>query len=199
MATELDFKMKLENEGFLLPRRFLLTSPEDYAGNFPAVLKVSSESVLHKTEAGAIITDIRNKEELGTAFLKLSSNFPGEKIYAEEMAPKGIEVMIGLLNDSLFGKIMLFGLGGFYAELFKDVSFKKIPLSYFDAEDLIDELRFSSIFKGYRGLSSDREVVTSLLLKVSKLAEDLKFSQVDLNPIFLYRNSYVIVDAKIIP
>ncbi|MEM4950581.1 MAG: acetate--CoA ligase family protein, partial [Thermoplasmatales archaeon] len=68
-----------------------------------------------------------------------------------------------------------------------------------DAEDLIDELRFSSIFKGYRGLSSDREVVTSLLLKVSKLAEDLKFSQVDLNPIFLYRNSYVIVDAKIIP
>ncbi|MEM0138711.1 MAG: acetate--CoA ligase family protein [Thermoplasmatales archaeon] len=199
MATELDFKMKLENEGFSLPRRFLLNSPEDYAGNFPAVVKVSSESVLHKTEAGAVITDIRNREELRSAFSKLSSNFPGEKIYAEEMAPKGIEVMIGLLNDPLFGKIILFGLGGFYAELFKDVSFKRLPLSYFDAEDLIDEVRFSGIFKGYRGLSADRGMITSLLLKVSKLAPDIQFSQVDLNPIFLYRSSYVIVDAKIIP
>ncbi|MEM0127982.1 MAG: acetate--CoA ligase family protein [Thermoplasmatales archaeon] len=199
MTTEFEFKSRLEREGFMLPRRFIMNSPEDFTGNFPAVLKVSSETITHKTEAGAVLSDLRNMEELKSAFSKLTSKFPGEKLYAEEMAPKGIEVMVGLIKDPSFGDLILFGLGGFYAELFKDVSFKKLPLTNFDAEDMIDELKFSSIFKGYRRLSAEREMIVNLLLKISDFAGRLRYNQVDFNPVFLYKNSYMIVDAKIIP
>ncbi|MGC8644679.1 MAG: acetate--CoA ligase family protein [Thermoplasmata archaeon] len=199
MLTELEFKEKLEMEGFNLPRRFILESREDFRGSFPAVVKVSSERITHKTEAGAVITDVRSVEELGAAISRLKTRFPGEVIYAEEMVPKGIEVMIGLTSDSLFGKIMLFGLGGFYAELLRDVTFKRVPIDIYDAEDMIDELKFSEVFRGYRKLSANRNVVTNLLLKVSDFGSRTEFSQIDFNPVFLYEDSYVIVDAKIFP
>jgi len=196
MVTELEFKESLELEGFILPRRFLLEREEDFLGKFPVVVKVSSEKIIHKSEAGAVVTDVKNREELREVISRLKQKFPGEILYGEEMQPRGIEVMIGLMNDATFGKIMLFGLGGFYAELLKDVTFKRIPVDSYDVEDMIDELKFSAIFRGYRNLSASRSVISRLLLKVSNYAEKVEFSQIDLNPVFLYENSYTIVDAK---
>ncbi|MGC8562750.1 MAG: acetate--CoA ligase family protein [Thermoplasmata archaeon] len=198
VIPELEFKATLDRLGFKQPRRFLINNPEDYQGAFPAVLKVSSETITHKTEIGAVVGDIKTKEDFEYNLKAMRIKFPGETIYAEEMARKGIEAIVGLIMDSQFGKLLLFGIGGFYSELISDVTFKKVPLDRYDAEDALDELRFKRLFNGYRGLKANREVLIDLLLKISDFSVHNEFSQIDFNPVFLYEDDYLIIDAKLV-
>lgn len=198
IVPEFEFKNKIRELGFSLPRGFLVNNIEDYKGNFPAVAKISSDKITHKSEIGALIVDIKGPEELRESIDNLRTKFPGEPIYVEEMARRGIEVIIGLLNDEKFGRLILFGIGGFYSELIKDVTFKKIPLDREDASDMIHELRYRNIFSGYRGLKASEDIIVNLLLKISETWKEEKFQQVDFNPVFLYNDSYLIVDAKMI-
>lgn len=197
IMPEIEFKELLGENNFSLPRRFVLQTPKDYLGTFPAVLKISSEEIAHKTEAGAVITGLKDKSELVNSFSLLRKKFPGESIYAEEMATKGVEVIIGMIKNRDFGKLIMLGIGGFYSELIGDVSFKKIPINEFDAEDMMNELRFKRILDGYRGLKASRKILNSLLLKVSRFGEGIDFIQMDFNPVFLYEDSYLVVDAKL--
>ncbi|MGC9293852.1 MAG: acetate--CoA ligase family protein [Thermoplasmata archaeon] len=198
IVPEFEFKNKIRELGFSLPRGFLVNRVEDYRGNFPAVAKISSDKITHKSEIGALIVDIKGPEELRESINSLRTKFPGEPIYVEEMARRGIEVIIGLLNDEKFGKLILFGIGGFYSELIKDVTFKKLPLDREDASDMINELRYRNIFLGYRGLRTSEDIIVNLLLKISETWKGENFQQVDFNPVFLYSDSYLIVDAKMI-
>lgn len=198
VIPELEFKSMLDRLDFRQPRRFLIENPEDYKGEFPAVIKVSSDKITHKTEIGAVVQDIRTMDNFKEVFKSMRSKFPGETLYAEEMARKGVEIIIGLINDKNFGKLLLFGIGGFYSELFRDVTFKKVPIDGYDAEDILSELKFGRIFDGYRGLKVNKEVIVELLLKVSKFANSTDYSQVDFNPVFLYEDGYLIIDAKMI-
>ncbi|MGC8547263.1 MAG: acetate--CoA ligase family protein [Thermoplasmata archaeon] len=198
IVPEFEFKNKIRELGFSLPRGFLVNRVEDYRGNFPAVAKISSDKITHKSEIGALIVDIKGPEELRESINSLRTKFPGEPIYVEEMARRGIEVIIGLLNDEKFGKLILFGIGGFYSELIKDVTFKKLPLDREDASDMINELRYRNIFSGYRGLRTSEDIIVNLLLKISETWKGENFQQVDFNPVFLYSDSYLIVDAKMI-
>ncbi|MEM0134768.1 MAG: acetate--CoA ligase family protein [Thermoplasmatales archaeon] len=198
VIPELEFKTKLDKLGFKQPKRFLIESADDYHGGFPAVLKVSSETITHKTEIGAVIGDIKTKEDFEEIFGTMRRRFPYETIYAEEMAKKGMEIIVGLIRDQQFGKLLLFGVGGFYSELIRDVTFKKVPIDRYDAEDAIEELRFGRLFDGYRGLKANREVLIDLLLKVSDFSMQNEFSQIDFNPVFLYENDYLIIDAKLV-
>lgn len=198
IIPEFQVKEILKKYGLSFPYGVILKEPSEYNGKFPAVLKISSKNITHKTEAGAVILDIKTQKELVQKFKDLKEKFPGEEIYAEEMYSRGIEIIIGLINDRNFGKVIMLGLGGFYAELIRDVTFKKIPIDSNDAEDMISELKYSKIFEGYRNLRTKKEIVIEILLKISKLAEDLDFQQVDFNPVFLYDDSYVIIDSKMV-
>lgn len=198
VVPELEFKSMLDGLDFKQPKRFVIVNPEDYRGKFPAVLKVSSERITHKTELGAVVGEIKTIENFKEVFKTMKSKFPGETLYAEEMAKKGVEVIIGLIKDQQFGKLMLFGVGGFYSELIRDVTFKKVPIDRYDAEDLLDELKFGRLFDGYRGMKVNKEVLVDLLLKVSDFSAVNDFSQIDFNPVFLYEDGYLIIDAKLI-
>lgn len=198
VVPELEFKSKLEKLGFNQPRRFPINAPDDFKGEFPAVLKVSSEAITHKTELGAVVGDIKTPESFAATLSEMRKKFPGESLYAEEMAKKGVEVIIGLVKDSQFGKLLLFGIGGFYSELIRDVTFKRVPIDRFDAEDLSEELKYNRVFEGYRGLKVNKGILIDLLLKISDFAVKTDFSQIDFNPVFLYEDRYLIIDAKMV-
>lgn len=198
IIPEFEFKSRLKDLGFSLPKGYLVDDADDYKGNFPAVAKISSDKITHKSEIGALIVDIRGPLELAESIKLLKNKFPGERIYVEEMAKRGIEIIVGLLHDDKFGKLILLGLGGFYSELLKDVTFKKLPIDRNDAADMISELRYGTIFSGYRGLKTSPQIIVDLLLKTSDTWKDEKFEQIDYNPVFLYSDSYLIVDAKMI-
>jgi hypothetical protein len=198
IIPEIKFKELLEEEKFNLPARFVSENPSEYSGNFPVVVKISSEKIVHKTEAGAVITDIKSREELIKTYKDMSRKFPEETIYVEEMAKRGTEIIIGMINDPSFGKMILLGIGGFFSELINDVTFKKVPIDIFDAEDMISELKYSRLLDGYRGFKASKDIVKELLLKVSDFGLRTEFSQIDLNPVFLYEDHYLIVDAKMI-
>lgn len=198
IVPEFALKKRLKDLGFNIPRGYSVERADDYGGNFPAVAKISSDKITHKSEIGALIVDIKGRQELAESIQVLKNRFPGERIYVEEMAKRGIEVIVGLLNDSRFGKLILLGLGGFYSELLKDVTFKKLPIDKNDAIDMINELRYRAIFSGYRGLKTSTEIIVDILLKVSDSWGNENFQQIDFNPVFLYNDGYIIVDAKMI-
>lgn len=198
VIPELEFKSILDKIGFAQPKRFQMNIADDYHGDFPAVLKVSSERITHKTEVGAVLGDIRSIESLTDLLKGMKAKFPEETIYAEEMAKKGVEVIVGLIKDQQFGKLLLFGVGGFYSELIRDVTFKRVPLDRYDAEDILEELKHKRVFEGYRGLKVNKEILLDLLLKISDFAVKTDFSQIDFNPVFLYEDRYLIIDAKMV-
>lgn len=198
IVPEFEFKSQLVKMGYTLPNGMIIKNGRDYSGRYPVVAKVNSDKITHKTEAGAIIVDIKGQEELISSINLLNQKFPGEEIYVEEMARRGIEVIIGLLKDEKFGKLILLGLGGFYSELLRDVTFKKLPITRNDAEAMIGELRYSRIFNGYRNLTTNKKMIADLLVRLSDDFNNKEFQQIDFNPIFLYADSYLIVDAKMI-
>jgi len=198
IVPEFEIKDILKKYGLKTPYGKIIESAKEYDGKYPVVLKVSSKTITHKTESGAVILDIKSPEELDRKIADLSQKFPGEDLYVEEMEPRGIEVIVGLVNDQSIGKVMMLGIGGFYAELIKDVTFKKLPIDKYDAEDMLEELKYSNIFNGYRNLRCNKEILKDLLLKISKLGMEMEFQQMDFNPIFLYEDRYVIIDSKMV-
>jgi acyl-CoA synthetase (NDP forming) len=168
--------------------------------NYPLVIKVSDPEILHKTDVGGVILNIKDEAELINKFNILKTKFPKSNILIEEMQKPGIEIILGIIKDPTFGLSIMFGMGGIYAELYKDVTFRLVPISRTDAEEMLEDIKAKQIFYGFRGMKVYRDGVIDLLLKVSKIAEDLKqyINQMDLNPVFLRENDVVVVDAKMI-
>ena len=166
--------------------------------SFPLALKVCSPDILHKTDLGAVELNIPDKEILLKAFKKFKKKFPNEKFLLEEMEKEGIEIIAGVIKDSTFGLSIMVGIGGIFTELYHDVSFRVIPITKKDAEDMLEELKGKQIFECFRNMKADKEALISLLLKLSQLAQNESISQMDLNPIFLYKKGLTVVDAKLI-
>ncbi|MGC8497508.1 MAG: acetate--CoA ligase family protein [Thermoplasmata archaeon] len=168
--------------------------------NYPLAIKVSDPEILHKTDVGGVILNIKDEAELINKFNNLKTKFPRSNILVEEMQKPGIEIIIGIIKDPTFGLSIMFGMGGIYAELYKDVTFRLVPISRIDAEEMLEDIKAKQIFYGFRGMKVYRDGVIDLLLKISKIAEDLKqyISQMDLNPVFVRENDIVVVDAKMI-
>jgi succinyl-CoA synthetase beta subunit len=168
--------------------------------NYPLAIKVSDPEILHKTDVGGVILNINNEKELIKNFNILKAKFPNSNVLVEEMQSPGIEIIIGVIKDPTFGASIMFGIGGIYAELYKDVTFRLVPITRIDAEEMIDDIKARQIFYGFRGMKVYKEGVIDLLLKISKIAEDLKeyINQMDLNPVFVRENDLVVVDAKLI-
>jgi acetyl-CoA synthetase (ADP-forming) len=174
---------------------------------FPVVLKIISQDILHKTEAGAVLVALTSENEVENGYKQIidrvmayNKNARIEGVLVQHMAPKGLEVIVGGLRDIQFGPTVLFGLGGIFVEVLKDVSFRVAPVSEMDSREMIHEIHSHAALEGVRGQPpADEEAIVRILEGVSQIMLDHStIEQLDLNPIIVYGNGASIVDARII-
>lgn len=167
---------------------------------FPVALKVCSSKILHKTDVGGVRLNIQNLLELKKVFQEFRQKFPTEDLLVDQMEEKGVEMIIGLVQDPTFGLSIMCGIGGIFTELYKDVSFRVVEIDRYDAVQMIEELAGKKLLEGFRGMKANKQLVIDLLLHVSKLGEELidHVDQMDLNPVFVYEDRVCVVDAKLI-
>jgi acyl-CoA synthetase (NDP forming) len=167
---------------------------------YPVALKVCSNKILHKTDVGGVKLNIRDEQELRKIFKEFKKKFPKESLLVDQMEEKGVEIIIGLVQDPTFGLSIMCGIGGIYTELYKDVSFRVVPIDRYDAEQMIEEIKGKKLLEGFRNIPANKQLVIDLLLKVSKIGVELDehIDQMDLNPVFVYEESLCVVDAKLI-
>ena len=167
---------------------------------FPVALKICSPKILHKADVGGVVLNIQTKDELSKAVEDMKKKFPGEGMLVEPMYKGIVEVIIGLINDATFGLTLMFGVGGIYTEVYKDVTFRVVPIGRADVEEMISEIRAAPILEGARKVKVDREKLIEIILKTSEFAEKNAeiIDQMDLNPVFLTEDSARAVDAKLI-
>ena len=165
---------------------------------FPIAVKIYSPKISHKTDIGGIKLNIQNLEETKKAFSQLR-RIPGFKgAYLQKML-SGTEIIIGGKRDAQFGPVVLFGLGGIYVELLKDVSVRVCPLAEKDAEEMIGEIKGYSLLSGARGKQkANIPEIKSYLLNVSKLMIKEKIIELDINPLFAFGNEVLAVDARVV-
>ncbi len=167
---------------------------------FPVVMKIVSPDVVHKTDAGGVKLNLASADDVRKAYREILDTFKYqhiEGIAVQRMARAGIEAIIGVTRDPSFGPLIMFGLGGVFVEVLRDVSFRILPITEKDAAEMIEDIRGSDILKGYRGKAVDLESLKQLLLKISQLiAENPEIKELDLNPLFLYPDGCITVDAR---
>lgn len=168
----------------------------------PVAMKVLSPEVVHKSDAGGVKLDLRDADEVRRAYREITQAFQDKKvagISVQRMARPGVEAIVGVANDATFGPVLMFGLGGVFVEVLKDVSFRSIPISRSDARDMIEEIKGYALLRGYRGISADIEALEKLLMAISDFViKNPDISEMDINPVFLYPDGYMVVDARII-
>jgi len=183
---------------------FVLLKKDESASSlpfdFPVALKVCSSKILHKTDVDGVKLNISSMDELKKEVERFHKKFPNENLLIDHMVESGVEVIIGLIQDPTFGLSIMVGVGGIYTEVYQDVSFRVIPIEPYDASEMLEEVKGKKLLEGFRNIKADKQLVIDLLLKVSDLGNDLidVVDQMDLNPVFIYENSYCVVDAKMI-
>ncbi|RLC02706.1 MAG: hypothetical protein DRH34_06895 [Deltaproteobacteria bacterium] len=169
---------------------------------YPIVLKGCSPDILHKTEKNLISVNIRNEDEALIAFRKISSRMNGTEssILVQEMVKGKQELVVGLINDPHFGPCVMFGLGGIFAEILKDVSFRVAPLDPCDALEMINEIKGVKILGAVRGMEAvDMNILTDILITIGKIGmENENIKEIDINPLIISGNKPVAVDALIV-
>ena len=198
---EHEVKGLLKEMGFSVPKGIFIRSgetvPEIPDLTFPLVAKVSSEKISSKSDLHGVRTGLKDSGELKIAVEELSRIENAEGVLIEEMAPAGMEVIIGGVIDSQFGPVMMFGLGGVFVELYRDVSFGLAPLSKDDAYWMIKEIKGHRLLEGYRGSAPvDKEALIEILIATSEIMATGLVEETDLNPVTLYMKGSVVLDAK---
>ncbi len=212
LLTEIESKALLKEAGIPIVETLFAGSREESVLiskklGFPAALKVVSPEITHKSDAGGVELGLKTSKQVGAAYDKIVSavqqKHPGAKIEGvsvQKMARPGTEIIIGMTKDAQFGPVLMFGLGGILVELLKDISFRIVPLEREDAREMIREIRGYKLLEGYRGREPvDIATLEETLLKVSRFVDnnpDIK--EIDLNPIFAYKDGAVAVDARVI-
>ena len=174
---------------------------------YPIVLKIVSPQILHKSDAGGVIVGVKDDQGIRDGFKKIVKNAKAYNADAEitgilvqEMAPNGTEIIVGSTTDPTFGPTLMFGLGGIFVEILKDVSFRVAPITELDAAEMIEEIKAVKILDGARGMPAcHKPTLAEILYKTSKmLMENPEIKELDMNPILAYPDSARIVDARII-
>lgn len=174
---------------------------------YPTVLKIISPDVIHKVDVGGVILNIGSNEDAKKAYNKIIENVKKHKpdakidgILVQEMAPSATEVIVGAIKDAQFGPTLMFGLGGTFVEIMKDVSFRIAPIKEDDARQMISEVKAYPILLGYRGQPPrDIDTIVKIIMDTSKLVmEHQDIKELDLNPVIVYEKGAKTVDARII-
>jgi acetate---CoA ligase (ADP-forming) subunit beta len=212
LLTEKESKDLIKNAGVNVVDTRLAKSKEEAVGignqlGYPVVVKIASKEITHKSDVGGVKLGIQSSEELGNAYdeiyASVADKFPKaaiEGVTVQKAARPGVEVIIGMFTDAQFGPVLMFGLGGIFVEVIKDVSFRIVPLAQKDPKRMIREIKGYPLLEGYRGQEKvDISNLDSILLKLSKFVEQYpEIKEFDLNPIFAYSDGAVVVDARVI-
>jgi acetate---CoA ligase (ADP-forming) subunit beta len=212
LLTEIEAKNLLKQAGISVIDTRLAASEDEAVSisremGFPVVLKIASPDVVHKTDAGGVKLNLKTSAQVAKAFedimKSIKAKYPQAKIQGvsvQKMAKPGVEVIIGMSKDAQFGPVLMFGLGGVWVEVLKDVSFRIVPLEKRDAHEMIQEIKGKPLLEGYRGQEAvDIDNLEALILKVSAFVEQHpEIKELDLNPVFAYKDSATAVDARII-
>jgi acyl-CoA synthetase (NDP forming) len=210
--TEIEAKEMLQEAGINVNDTRLAKSKEEVVKTveqlgLPVALKIISPDITHKSDSGGVMLGLKTIKQVVEAYEKMlgtiKKKHPQAVIHGvsvQKMAESGVEVIIGVSKDDQFGPVLMFGLGGIFVEILKDVTFKIAPLTEQDAHDMIREIKGYPLLEGYRGQKAvDVSYLEKLLLKVSRFVEknpDIK--ELDINPIFAYSDNAVAVDARVI-
>jgi acetyl coenzyme A synthetase (ADP forming)-like protein len=175
---------------------------------FPVAVKLASSTLVHKTDVGGVVLDLMSVKAVEQAFKDIRARLAAagreaemEGVMVQRMVQGGQEVIVGVTQDPSFGPLIMFGLGGIYAELLKDVAIKLHPLTDVDARELIGSIKMAKLFEGFRGAApSDTQALEDLLLRLSALVEDItQIAELDLNPVKVMGKDegYWVVDARV--
>ena len=174
---------------------------------FPVVLKVVSPDIIHKSDVGGVIINLKTQAEVRIAYRKIFKKIkkfsPQAKIVGilvQKMAPQSTEVIVGAVKDPQFGQTLMFGLGGIFVELLKDVAFRVAPITREDASEMIKKVKAFPLLNGYRNTPpADLNAIINVLLNASRLVMDYpEIKELDLNPVMAYETGAITVDARII-
>jgi len=174
---------------------------------YPVVMKIVSPDVIHKFDVGGVLINLKTAREVESAFKKILENVkkhnPNAKIIGitvQEMAPASTEVIVGAIKDPQFGQTLMFGLGGIFVEILKDVTFRIAPITEQEAREMIIEVKAYPLLQGYRGQPpADIDAIAKILLATSRLIMDYpQIKELDLNPVIVYERGAKTVDARII-
>jgi acyl-CoA synthetase (NDP forming) len=212
LLTEIEAKQVFKEAGLQVTNTRLAVNKKDAVAlskemGFPVVLKIVSPDILHKTEANGVKLNLKTADEVAKAFdeimVSAKEKFPNANIHGvavQGMAKSGLEIIIGMTLDAQFGPVLMFGLGGIFVEVMKDVSFGITPITKRDAGEMIRSIKGYPLLNGFRGAPKiDVANLESWLLKLSDFAQTYpEVKEFDLNPIFAYAQGAMVVDARII-
>ena len=211
---ELAGKRLLASFGISVPKSVLVQDADAAAaacGSLkpPLVLKVVSPDILHKSDAGGVKVGLEGAVEVGDAVRAMMKhpaigNARIDGFLLEEMAPAGVEVVVGGLRDPQFGPLVMVGLGGVFVEVLADVAFRICPITRLDAEEMLDELKGAALLRGARGRKPvSREAVMDVLLKVGGergllMTHGEDIAEADINPLIVSEHGAIAVDARFV-
>ena len=212
VLTEVESKQVLEEAGIPVVRARLARTAQEASRvaaevGFPVALKIVSPDVTHKSDVGGVRLGLGSAVEVAAAFDEIVASVKAHQpearidgVSVQPMAKPGIEVIVGMSKDPQFGPVLMFGLGGILVEVLKDVAFRIVPLERRDARQMIHEIKAFPALEGFRGQEpADLEALEKLLLRVSEFVEaHPEVEELDLNPVFAYRDGAVAVDARIV-
>lgn len=214
---EFEAKALLLEHGIQVPTERVAVSADELTqiaaefGQQPLAMKVVSKDILHKSDAGGVMLNLRGEAELRAAYHTImgaahaynaQANIEG--VLVTPMAEKGVEVIIGMLRDPIFGPVLMFGLGGIFVEVLEDVAFRALPMTRSDAVSMVAQIKAQKVLKGVRGAAAiDNNALVELLMRVAHIVEAYPaIKELDLNPVVLYpadhAQPYAIVDARVI-
>ena len=207
LLSEHESKQILRSYNIPVTRELVVERREDLAKatseiGFPLVLKGCAADISHKTEMSLIRTDVRNDEEAVSAFDEIMANMQGTDgaVLVQEMVKGQRELVIGLTRDPQFGPCVMFGLGGIFTEILKDISFRVAPLEERDALEMMKEIKGARILDGVRGMEpADLDAFSRILITVGQIGlENERISEIDINPVIISGNQPVAVDALVV-
>jgi acetate---CoA ligase (ADP-forming) subunit beta len=212
LLSEVESKQLLADAGIRVTQSRLATSAADAATiaaeiGFPVVLKVSSTEIAHKSDVGGVLLGLEDEaavrdgyERIIAAVGKAAPGASVEGVSVQEMAKPGTEVVIGTTTDPQFGPVMMFGLGGIFVEVLKDVAFRIVPLEERDARQMVREIRGFPVLAGVRGQApADLAALESMILQLSQFIEQHpEIAELDLNPVLAYADGAIAVDARVV-
>jgi acetyl-CoA synthetase (ADP-forming) len=169
---------------------------------FPLVMKGCSSAIAHKTEKGLIHVDIRTLKEAKKAFQEIMNGLKGFEggVLVQEMIKGRRELVMGMTRDAQFGPCVMFGLGGIFTEILRDISFRRAPLKKSDATAMMEEIKGHKILDAVRGMEAvDRKLLADILIHIGRIGLEMKeISEIDLNPVIICGSKPIVVDALIV-
>ena len=205
--SEFESKQLLSSYGIPVTREALVENEENliktsFDIGYPVVLKACSPDIAHKTEKGLILVDIRNDDEAKVAFNEIITGMNGNEktVLVQEMVRGKRELVAGLTRDAQFGPCVMFGLGGIFTEILKDISFRVAPLEKRDALEMMQEIKGHKILDSIRGMdAADLDILADILVALGRIGlENENIKEIDINPLILSGGKPVAVDALVV-